>query len=357
MNRQNHPNHFARRMQIMIVLLAGMVGIPAAQSQTPARTVENRYLLIFNTSSAMKKRLPETQGAVNRLFLSMMNGQLQPNDSIGVWAFDRKLRAGQFPLQRWSSGNAATIASNITTFIQREHYSQSTHFDAIMPSLNDLVENSDRLTVLIFCDGNEKIQGTPFDNAINSIFKENEHAFEKAKQAFIVILRTQLGEYVGYTVNSSAIGVNFPEFPPLPQPPQPAVSAKINPPPPPRPVITGPPLVIVGTNVGTNLASLLTFRPPPTNPPQTTMASNPPPPVVPPSIVLAIPTNVAPIKTTRSPTNSQAKSVENSKPGNGGALTMAMALMAAAGALTILMLRRSRKINHGSVITRSMKKD
>jgi len=349
MNRQNHSNRLAWRMQIMVALLAGMVWIPAAQSQTPARTVENRYLLIFDTSSAMKKRLPETQGVVNRLFLAMMNGQLQPNDSIGVWVFDRKLRAGRFPLQRWSSENAATIASNITTFVRQERHSQSAHFDAIIPSLNGLVRDSDRLTVLIFCDGNEKIQGTPFDDAINSIFKENQRAFEKAKQVFIVVLRTQFGEYIGYTVNSSAIGVNFPQFPPLPQSLQPAAPVKTNPPQ--RPIVIAP-LVIVGTNVGTNLLSLTKFRPTPTNPPPMTTASNPPPPAV-----LASPTNIVPPKITEPPTNAPAKPVENSKPGGGGALTTAMALMAAAGALAILMLRRSRKINHGSVITRSMKKD
>jgi len=352
MSRQNHSNRLAWRIQIMVVLLTGMVWIPAAQAQTPAHTVENRYLLVFDTSSAMKKCLPATQKAVNQLFLSMMNGQLQPDDSIGVWMFDSKLRTGQFPLQRWLPENAATIASNITTLIRLEHYSQSTHFDAIMPSLNGIVQDSDRLTVLIFCDGNEKIQGTPFDNAINSIFKENQRAFEKANHVFIVVLRTQFGQYVGYTVNSSAIGVNFPEFPPLPQPPQPVVSVKTNPlPPMPRPVvITAPPLVIVGTNVGTNLLSLTALKPAPTNPPQTTV-SNPPPPTVP-----ASPTNIVLPEITEPSTNASTKPAENSKPG-GGTLTMAMIFMAAAGALTILMLRRSRKTNHGSVITRSMKKN
>jgi hypothetical protein len=355
MNRQNHLNRLAWRMRIMVTLLAGMVWIPAAQAQTLARTVENRYLLIFDTSSAMKKRQPATQKAVNQLFLSMMNGQLQPNDSIGVWTFDSKLRAGRFPLRRWLPENAAPIASNITAFIQQEHYSQSAHFDVIVPSLNGLVRDSDRLTVLIFCDGSGEIQGTPFDNAINSIFKENQSAFEKAKQVFIVVLRTQFGQYVGYTVNSSAIGVNFPGFPPLPQPPQPAVSVK--PPPPPRPVVTVSPLVIVGTNVGTNLLSLTTFRPTPTNPPQTTTASNPPLPAEPPSSTNTAPTNAAPSKITETQTNAPATPAENSKPGGSGALIMAMVLMAAAGALTVFMLRRSHKTNRGSVITRSMKKD
>jgi hypothetical protein len=339
-------------MRIMVALLAWMVWIPAAQSQTPARTVENRYLLIFDTSSAMKKRLPAMQKAVNQLFLSMMNGQLQPNDSIGVWAFDSKLRAGRFPLQRWLPDNAATVASNITTFIQQEHHSQSTHFDVIVPSLNGLVQDSDRLTVLIFCYGNEKIQGTPFDNAINSIFKENQRAFEKAKQVFIVVLRTQFGQYVGYTVNSSAIGVNFPEFPPLPQPIL-SITIKTNPPPPPpRPVVAAQPLVIVGTNVGTNLLSLATFRPALTNPPQTTTASNPSPAAE--SLSL---TNTAPQKIMETQTNAPATPAEDSKLGGKGALIMAVVFMAAAGALTVLMLRRSHKTNCGSVITRSMKKD
>ena len=102
------------------MLLAGFFWVTSTQAQTTARVVESRYLLIFDTSAAMKKRLPATQATVNRLSFSMMNGQLQPGDSIGVWTFDLKLRAGQFPLQRWLPENAATIASNITK-IGRAH--------------------------------------------------------------------------------------------------------------------------------------------------------------------------------------------------------------------------------------------
>jgi hypothetical protein len=366
MNKSKHPNRLAWRRQIMAALLAGVVWIPAAQSQIPAHTVENRYLLIFDTSSAMKKHLLATQKAVNQLFLSMMNGQLQPNDSIGVWAFDSKLRTGQFPLQRWLPENAANIASNITTFIQGEHYSRSTHFDAIMPSLNGLVQESDRLTVLIFCDGNEKIQGTPFDNAINSIFKEDQRAVEKAKQVFIVVLRTQFGQYVGDTVNFSAIGVNFPEFPPLPQSSQPAEPVKTRQPlpTPPPAIVTAPPLVIVGTNVSTNLLppSAVFKSPPvnpaPTNPPPTAIISNPPPPPLetsnPTNIVL---TNATPSKTPEIQTNTPATPKENSGLSGKEALAIAIGFLAAAGVSAFFVLHRSRRTRRGSFITRSMKKD
>ena len=181
-------------MGIIAVLLAGILWVLAIQAQTQMNSVESRYLLIFDTSSAMKKCLPTTQTTVNRLFLSMMNGQLRPGDGIGVWTFDQKLRAGQFPLQRWLPENAAVIASNITTFVNQEYYSKNTYFDVIMPFLDELVRDSDRLTVLIFCDGNGKIQGTPFDDAINTSFTQNQRALEKAKQPFLIVLRTQSGK-------------------------------------------------------------------------------------------------------------------------------------------------------------------
>ena len=349
-------------MGIIVMLLAGFFWVTSTQAQTTARVVESRYLLIFDTSAAMKKRLPATQATVNRLSFSMMNGQLQPGDSIGVWTFDLKLRAGQFPLQRWLPENAATIASNITTFVRQEHYSGSTLFDAIMPFLDGLVRDSDRLTVLIFCDGNGNIQGTPFDDAINAIFKQNQSVFGEKKQTFIVVLRTQLGQYVGYTMNSSATGVNFPEFPPLPQPPAQPPTVKTTPALPPPPVVEALPLVIVGTNVGTNLlpptiSKPVLANPPPTNPPPATTESNPPPSAESLNPTNTAPTNTAPLKIAEAQTNASATPTENPKSSGNGALIIAAMFLAAAGALAVLMLHRSRKPHQGSIITRSMKKD
>jgi hypothetical protein len=358
MNKSKHPNRPTWRLQIIFALLAGMACVPATQAQTPAHTVESRCLLIFDTASVMKKRLPATQVTVNHLFLSMMNGQLQPGDTVGVWTFDSKLRAGQFPLQRWLPDNAATIASNIIYFVKRQRYSGNTRFDEIMPEVNDIAQNSQRLTVLIFCDGSEKIQGTPFDDAINNIFNQNQRALEKAGQIFIVVLRTQFGQYVGYTVNSSAMGVNFPEFPPLPQASQPAEPIKINQPlPTPPPAIKVPPLVIIGTNVSTNLLPPAAFRSIPTNPPPTTTVSNPPPPPESSSPTNIALTSATPPKTPETQTNTPAIAKENSRLSGKGALAIAGAFLGAAGVLTAFMLHRFRRSRRGIVITRSMKKD
>ncbi|MGP8021925.1 MAG: hypothetical protein ACLPRE_13210, partial [Limisphaerales bacterium] len=114
--------------RITAVLCAGLFLAAAVPAQPAAGSVDSRFLLIFDSSSAMKARVPATQYAVERLFFAMMNGQLQSGDTIGVWAFDRKLSKGGFPLQGWLPQNAAIIASNITNFVRLQHYSKSTRF-------------------------------------------------------------------------------------------------------------------------------------------------------------------------------------------------------------------------------------
>jgi len=356
MNSPKFSLWFALCARILVRFGAGMLLTSTLQAQPAASSVDNRFLLVFDTSSAMKTRVPATQYAVERLFFSMMNGELHPGNTLGVWTFDRKLHIGEFPLQSWLPQNAAMIASNITSFVKLQRYSKSTRLDVIMPEVNNLVQDSERLTVLIFCDGEGEIKGTPYDNAINATFKQNERALRKADQTFIVVLRTQFGQYTGYTVNSSAVGVNFPAFPPLPRPPQPVAPVETNqPPPPPSPVITGPPLVIVGTKVGTNLLPALPATAELTNLPPVEVKSNPPPVEAPVSPTNASLTNVVPLKMAQAHTNAVAPPQENSGLSRNGALMIGAVLLALAIVVIIAAQVRSRKRSRGSLITRAMK--
>jgi len=343
--------------RVLAVLGAGILWSFSAAAQPAADTVNSRFLLIFDTSSAMKPRMAATQYAVERLFLSMMNRQLHALDDIWVWTFNRELRAGELPLQRWVPQNAATIASTITNFVRLQHYSKSTRFDAIIPAVNNLVQNSQRLTVLIFCDGAGQIKGTPYDEAINSLLKQNADTQEKAKAAFIIVLRAQSGQYTGYSVNSSAVGVDFPEFPPLPAPPQSAAPEQINAPAPPapvpapapRPVATLPPLVIVGTNVSTNPLPPIPVKTALSNPPPARVEASPPPAEPLPRSTNAVSTKMAGGPTNAVPAGSSGLSRQ-------GAMATGVILLAVATLVIILGLIRSRRPRGDSLITRSMNK-
>ncbi len=212
--------------------------------------ISSRCLFIFDTSSAMKKRLPALTNQIDNLFFSGLRGQLQPGDSIGVWVFNRELRFGQIPLQKWSPGRAYAVADNLKSLVMQESYSKTTQFGVLQPYLGDLVQNSERLTVFIFTDGDGQFVGTPYDADINAVFKQNFENMRKAKEPFVLVLRAQLGKFTGAVVSMPPGTVGLPQFPPLPSPPAstnahstPTVQA-------PPPVEA--PLIIVGTRVGTN---------------------------------------------------------------------------------------------------------
>jgi len=238
---------------LLLAWFGGMAIVPGLPAQPAARKLDNRFLLVFDTSAEMKHRVAAVQNTLNTILATSANGQLHSNDSIGVWTFDQQLETGQFPLQRWNPDHAAQVLSNINTFVVGRRYTKKTTFDALMPLVNQVVGGSERLTVVIFCDGYGEMNGTPYDQGVNQLFQQRQGERQKAQQPVVIVLHSQLGQFVDCVVSFPPQPVSFPEFPPLPVPPP---APKVVPPPP-RAVV--PPLIIIGTPV--------TNRPPPPAPP------------------------------------------------------------------------------------------
>jgi len=393
---------FLWRAPVVLALFAGFIPIPASHAQTAPQNNDSRYLLIFDTSAEMKKRLPAVQTEVNQLMATSLSGQLRPGNSLGVWTFDKDLHAGQFPLEHWNPDDAVAVASSINKFIGRQRYANGTRFTALQPQLDQVIQSSGRLTVLIFCDGEDEIKWTPYDDGINQIFQQRLAEQKKTRQPFVLVFRTQLGKYAGCTMNFPPGMVNVPEFPPLPAPLVPVSSQPA--PPPPAPVIKPPigaPLMIIGTKVVTNwptatppapvtptnpapviqsnpatipsaetitptnpvaLGNMIT-PPAPTNP-QPAIQSNPAPvpsanSSEPANSTPATPTNLVPIvRANQMPTtNAVAQSPENSDPAHKNAFVIGAVLLTVAVVLVVLAVFRGRRADRNSLITRSMRKD
>jgi hypothetical protein len=331
------PKLFLQLATVAAALLAGFFLTPAGRAQPEPEITDSRFLFIFDTSADMKKRLPAVQTELIQLLSTSLGSQLRGGDSIGVWTFDKDLRTGQFPLLHWSPDDAVTIAASINKLVGKQRYANGTSFNALQPLLNQVIQSSERLTVLIFCDGEDEINWTPYDPGINEVFQQRLAEEKKSRQPFVLVLRTQFGQYAGCTVNFPPGMVSFPEFPPPP------VLEPVSPPPPapvaaPPPI--GPPLIIVGTNVEAKW-------PPPPAPP---LPTNPAP-VMPTNIVPTAPTNLV------APTNMAAHSSETPGPDRKGELAIGAALLVAAVALGALAIFNRRRPDRSSLITRSMRKD
>jgi hypothetical protein len=357
MNILMHRNNFLRHTPLTALLLAIIFLIPILHSHSAEPKEPGHFLFIFGTSKEMKARLDGTEKAVNSILATGMHGQIHAGDSVGVWALGQDLKTSGFPLQSWNPEQAVLIASKITTFADKQHYAKNTRFELLPSILNRVVQNSERLTVLIFCDGDDKISGTPFDAAINQVFLEKSAQQKKAHEPIIILLRSQLGQYVGCTATLPTMPLTIPEFPPLPEPPAP-MAPKVVVAPPPAPVVVGEPLIIIGKTVSNHLP------PPVTSTPVVavvqTNAPVPAPEIVPP-VQPVIQTNLpapatVPIVTNvivLSPTNLTPATPENSNSRSQGFLLVGAGLIGAALALGLVLVLRPRR-KETSLITSSM---
>lgn len=379
MKNQRHLINLLGRS--FFALLAGIIFIPqlhAQYEQPTSQRIDNRYLLIFDTSSAMKKRLPATEKAVRELFAITLNGQFKAGDTIGVWTFSKDLRTGQLPLEHWEPQDVMSFPMEVLDFVKNQHYSKTTSYDTMVEMLNRVVRHSPRLTTVIICDGNGTIKGMPYDDAINSIFKQNQAAMQKAEEPFIVIIRSQFGKYAGYTVNVVS-GIGLPQFPPLPRPveAEPAKPA-LPPSPPPQPGPPPPPLIIVGTRVGTNLpapapmpapAAPVNPVPPPSPAPQSNPAvpSSPAPhlsenPAPETNTISSMPTNLVvaatPVATPppTAPAPVASTQPDSSTSGKGRLFTVGACVLALAGVGAFVVFRSRSHRESASLITESLKK-
>lgn len=267
-------NYFPRQKMIFaaarwLCALLALLALLALPLNAPAQpTRPERWLLVFDLSSAMKKRLPATEEVLKNLFATGAEGRLQAGDNIGVWTYDRRIRSGQFPIAVWNPQEATTLTTNLIAFLRSQPFSADSQMAVLQPGLGSVIASSERLTIVIFCDGSSDITATPYDNGINQSFADAFAERKKSRQPFVVLIRTLSGKYIGCTVNFPPGTLNIPPFL---APPPPAVT---NPPPavvvaPTKPLPTVvPDLIIVGTKVGTSDVALAqTVLPPKTNAP------------------------------------------------------------------------------------------
>ncbi len=359
-----------RSVPFFFLLLAGMIlpaGLPAQMPPQP----EKRVLLIFDTSSAMKKRLPAEVRAIKRLFGLSLAEQLSPGDSIGVWTFDQDVHTGDYPLQHWQVQNITDITSSIIEFLEAQHYSKTTSFDKLVPLINRVAAHSPRLIIVIFCDGEGQMNGTPFDSSVNAILQQHASDMRKAHEPIVVAFRVESGQYTGSTINS-AENINLPGFPQQAVPP-PAPAPVIVPPPAPAPA-PPPDLIIIGTNAGAK-------APPPPPPPSVIIKEpapapvqvNPPKTSLPPQVsalpktnaVLAVavpkqPTNAVvmlavttppPVQQTPAPAATESPSISKR-----AVLGIGFGVIIFAGVSVYILSWLSRRRGSASLITESLKK-
>ena len=209
----------AFRALVFIGFLAAFVFAPNVPAQTPKKPAaapavpDNRFLFIVDTSASMKRHQKDVEEAVYDILLSSASGQMHRGDSIGVWTFNADVYTGNMPLQSWEPSKQEEIALRMADFLQRQTYGRTSHLDAALAGMYEVIKRSGIITVFIISDGDGKMQGTPFDQEINDLYAKSIKEMKKKRMPIVTVLQGNGGKVEKFTVNALPWPVIIPEVP------------------------------------------------------------------------------------------------------------------------------------------------
>jgi len=211
-------NLFRNPVVLMALWFCCLADAAVAQSSPPKRPQADRWLLIVDTSSAMKGRAAAILGVVGELVSSGMNGQMQPGAELSVWTYNNELYAGVAPKQLWNPANSNMITRQVLGYLGAQEFQGKGQLPQVLVGLSHAVSVSKRLSVVWISDGSQKVAGTSFDDVLNAAFATNATALANTRMPLVTVLRGYRGALIGQSVSLAPWPVEFPAFPVEPEP-------------------------------------------------------------------------------------------------------------------------------------------
>jgi hypothetical protein len=101
-----------------------------------------------------------------------LNGEIHQGDLVGIWTFNEVVYQELFPTQIWSQPTQLAFAVRLRMFADPELYQRRARLDKVVPEMLKVVASTDSVTIILVSTGEGIMQGTPFDEQINSAWKE-----------------------------------------------------------------------------------------------------------------------------------------------------------------------------------------
>jgi hypothetical protein len=188
---------------VALLVLGCALPSSAASSGTskpkPPEPTGNRYLFIVENSSAMQKRDESTRQTIFEFINTGLRGRMLPGDTFGVWAFNSQPET-RFPMQVWDSATRLDLATRVNLFLKDLGYTKRSNFERVWRDLQAVVASVNELTVVLITDGKNKISGTPFDQEINTTYRQLGGELTTKNQPFITAFVLREGHFAAYSV-------------------------------------------------------------------------------------------------------------------------------------------------------------
>jgi hypothetical protein len=219
----------------------------------------------------MRLRTNGIARAILGLLESDMHGEFRKGDTIGFWTYDDQIHS-DLPMLVWSKENKESVTEDVMRYLRHQKYDGHAHLDKVLSTIGQVLQQSERVTIILIHDGSDKIHGTEFDSDINELQEKHFREFRAAHLPMVTVLAARGSIVYDYTINHpdsiSIPHTAFAEPPPeTNNPPVQAIVAPVAPAPPPRHIA----IIMAGTNhlahelTPTELAALTSSTPAPSN--------------------------------------------------------------------------------------------
>ncbi|MBI1839229.1 MAG: hypothetical protein HYR88_00045 [Verrucomicrobia bacterium] len=198
------------------VLMLSTALLAAAPTRPPqekgAAFAGNRYLLIVENSASMEKRDEGLRQTVFDVVNTGLRGRMESGDTFGIWTFNVTVD-NRFPMQVWEGASRLDLGTRVNTFLRNQGYHKRGRLDAVMIDVSAVGESVGELTVVLFTDGNDRMEGTPFDREINALYRQLSSPVAKQKLPLLTGLTIRGGQYVAYSVVAAGDPLTLPPPP------------------------------------------------------------------------------------------------------------------------------------------------
>ena len=195
----------------LVVLLAALF-----MSATGATALENRFLLLVETTADSAKNMQATRDAVADLLVKGFNGIARPGDTIGVWLVGERLDT-TFPMLVWQPAAARAYAVEADKFISKRAWTGRWNSTNALPALSAVAADSEALSVVLVTAPHSRLTGLPFSESVAEIQDRAAVDLERTRLPFVTFLTVRERKFTSAAVNSGLGPWTIPN-PPLPQP-------------------------------------------------------------------------------------------------------------------------------------------
>lgn len=182
------------------------------------------YLFLIDNSVAFERYRDRAEKEFFGLLASGLQGRFAPGTCFTIWTFNESVETKGFPIIEWQPDQSLAIANYAADYLRHLEPAGNSRWRPALVAAFSAIKSLPHLTLIILTDGHRSIEGTPYDDKINEVYRKFALAFHEDSRAFITTLVGQNHQIVGAAVNAAGETLRDPT--PDPTPPATAKSSK-----------------------------------------------------------------------------------------------------------------------------------